>query len=76
MMESEVRKIALNYIREKELASCSIASVRRFPRAEIPNPETVGDEWVIQLRFNDDGTDASIGYGLIVIDDATGEAFS
>ena len=72
MTENEVRKIAEQYVVERKLDPCSIVSIRKFDRKDIPIPSTVGDEWVVQFQFEcDEGVSAD--YLMVVIDDATGE---
>lgn len=72
MTENEVREIAEKYVAERKLDPCSIVSIRKFDRKKIPNPSTVGDEWVVQFQFEcDEGV--SPDYSMVVIDDATGE---
>ncbi len=71
--ESEVREVALRYIVEQRLDSCDIVSIERFCRNRISQPKTIGDEWVVQLQF-DNGEDVSTHFAMIIIDDATGIA--
>lgn len=72
MTENEVRKIAEKYVVEWKLDPCSIVSIRKFDRKDIPNPSTVGDEWVVQFQFEcEEGVSAD--YSMVVIDDATGK---
>ncbi len=72
MTENEVKRIAENYVVERKLDPCSIVSIRKFDRKDIPNPATVGDEWVVQSQFEcDEGVSAD--YSMVVIDDATGK---
>jgi hypothetical protein len=72
MTEEEVRQIAQEFVVNQGLGKCSVISVRRFCRADIPNPSTIGDEWVIQFQFENDGTYAP-ECALVIVDDATGE---
>jgi hypothetical protein len=72
MTENEIRKIAEKYVVERQLNPCSIVSIRKFDRKVIPNPSTLGDEWVVQFQFQcDEGV--STNYTIVVIDDASGE---
>jgi hypothetical protein len=71
--ENQVREIAENYVIEQKLETCSIVSVRKFDRSQIPNPVTVGDEWVVQFQFEiEEGV--STQYAMVIVDDATGMA--
>ena len=70
MNEDEVHRIALEYIAGTNLDPCQIVSVQRFAREGIEDPETIGDEWVVQVRFPDgEGPDGN--FGMIIVDDAT-----
>ncbi len=72
MTEKQIREIAEAYVVEQSLDKCNVVAVRRFKRSEIPNPTTVGDEWVVQFQFEiEEGVSAC--YTSVVIDDATGE---
>lgn len=75
MTESEVRAVASNFVVEQRWDPCQIVSVRRFARDQIPDPETEGDEWVVQVQFESED-EGSVDYGMIIVDDATGIAHS
>jgi hypothetical protein len=73
MTEDEARTIAQDYVINKSLDRCFVASVRKFSRADVRSPWTIGDEWVIQFQFENDGSYAA-EYTSVMVDDATGEA--
>ena len=70
MTEEEVREIAERYVSNSSLGACKIVAIRRFRREDIPNPSTVGDEWIVQLMFESDDN-CSTNHSLMEIDDAT-----
>ena len=70
MTESEVLAVASNFVVEQRWDPCQIVSVRRFVREQIPDPETVGDEWVVQVQFESED-EGSVDFGMIIVDDAT-----
>jgi hypothetical protein len=72
MTENEVKQIAENYVVERQLAPCSIVSIRKFSRKDICSPSTQGDEWIVQFQFQSDES-ISADYTMVLIDDATGE---
>lgn len=75
MTESEVRVVASHFVIEERWNPCQIVSVQRFVRDQIPDPETEGDEWVVQVQFESED-DGSLDYAMIIVDDATGVAHS
>jgi hypothetical protein len=72
MTENEAREIAQKYVDEKSYDECVITSVRKLSPTGNLISSTLGDEWVVQFQFRNDGSYAA-EYLYIAIDDATCE---
>ena len=67
LTETQVRRIAEGFVRDKQLEPCIVVSVRRGSDLETDQPV-----WHVQFQF-DSAEDESASYTFVQIDDATGE---
>jgi hypothetical protein len=67
LTETHVRRIAEEFVRDKQLDPCVVVAVRRGSDLETDRPV-----WYVQFQF-DSADDESASHTFVQIDDATGE---